>query len=259
MQPLLGVAERRVVDMAAQRRMSLPEYKRPFDADDFRGYFTWTDELSKQVGPYLYHACHADDLAEVLEDRRLPLRSEWALRHPLYDLWSAPGVWCGLNYFFNGNQYGPILLKFPLSIINGCTFMVFRRESTDRKRYFFVPYEAGIPIFTRDEKLWRRVTPAAYFGADKDRSLRHKPGAIYDLVLTVPLDITDVVIDGVDHPRCIPRKCSGSTRAKSRKLVRVFAKAALQKYLKADGGYRSLAQRFPVLEGLEMRLPDVDD
>ena len=107
--------------------MNKPDYQRAFNAEDFRGYFTWDKQLTTMLGSFLYHACHKDEINKVLKTDELALRSEWSLIHPEFGEWSSPGVWCGLNYFNQGNYYGPFLISFPLTVLDGRTFMVFRR------------------------------------------------------------------------------------------------------------------------------------
>jgi hypothetical protein len=142
--------------------MELPDYKRAFDQPDFRGYFKWTLNLSRAFGGSLYHACHKDELIEILDNGQLDLRSTWSLNLPNHGKWSPPGVWVGLNYFqARGNFYGPLLFKFPMSVLNGRHFMVFRRTG-DRHRIFFIQYEARIPIYSFDKNLWRQVDPEHY-------------------------------------------------------------------------------------------------
>lgn len=123
----------------------LPEYQRPFEQSDFRGYFEWTPELtSKLSGINLHHACHEDELKKFLKHNCLTLKSNWSLKLPEHGECKIPGVWTGLNYYNDGNKYGPLLIIFPLTVLNNCNFMVFRRKDADsRKRYFFVQYEAN--------------------------------------------------------------------------------------------------------------------
>ena len=61
----------------ATTNVILPEYKRPFEQKDFRGYFTWTDRLSDRLGGSVYHGCHEDEMDAALEAGELPLRSTW--------------------------------------------------------------------------------------------------------------------------------------------------------------------------------------
>jgi len=130
--------------------MTLSDYQRPFDPIDFRGYFTWSKKLSKKLnGEYLYHACHWDELKNIIKKNSLPLRSRWAIDLPEHGVCAVPGVWCGLNYFYNRNHYGPFLIRFPLSVLEGKQFIAFRRgDKSERHRYFFVQYDAKIPIYS---------------------------------------------------------------------------------------------------------------
>lgn len=185
------------------KKTKLPAYQEPFDQEDFRGYFRWTDLLSDRLCGHLYHACHEDEFEEILQIGELPLRSNWQLRLPEQGMWSVPGVWCGLNDFSaKGNYYGPCLMKFPITVLQGRHFMVFQRKDEGRMRYFFVQHESGIPIYNFDGNAWRWVKPESYFSKMKNRVYR-KVGAIYDIVLTAPLALSDYTVVGVEHPRCI--------------------------------------------------------
>lgn len=236
--------------------MALPAYKRPFDADDFRGYFTWSSELtSKLSSDSLYHACHLNEARHFLKENLVDLRSEWSLILPSGKRWTCPGTWCGLNYFHNGNRYGPILFEFPLRVLNGRTFMVFRRTG-DRNRYFFVQYEAGIPIFEFQGRLWRKVRAAAYFDKwTRGNGLSLKRSAIYDIVITTPLKLKHASVRGVRHPECISRKCSGSTGKQSDDAVRRLGLAELKRTVFASESYRNFARRFPDMIETEATLP----
>jgi hypothetical protein len=79
--------------------------------------------------------------------------------------------------------------------------MAFRRIG-GRKRFFFVQYEAQIPIYSFESKVWRTVIPVSYF---TDAGI----GAIWDIVLTQPIPIENAAITCVEHPSCIPAKCLG--------------------------------------------------
>jgi hypothetical protein len=81
-----------------------PDYKRPFCTEDFRGYFKWTNSFTKMLSGNLYHACHLDELTDILKDECLDLRSKWSLKLPAHGLYSVPGSWTGLNYFNRGNN-----------------------------------------------------------------------------------------------------------------------------------------------------------
>lgn len=238
---------------------TLPEYQRPFEQSDFRGYFTWTSKLTSQLrNNQLYHACHEDELQAYLKRNRLELRSKWSLKLPVHGTCDVPGVWTGLNYFHNGNHYGPLLISFPLSKLNGANFMVFRRRSADsRRRYFFVEYEARIPIYSYDENQWREVDPCSYFYED-DNKLSMRPGAIYDIVLTEPISLKNSEIRPVNHPYCISGKCRGMGESQGRKILREIAKNEFQDWLRVNDEYKGLLKRFPVLDGEEFELFDPD-
>ena len=229
----------------------LPDYKRPFAAEDFRGYFRWSQALTKrQSDSKLYHACHRNELETILDDGELGLRSEWSLRLPQHGLWTVPGVWTGLNYYVNGNKYGPFVIEFPLSVLDGKQFMVFRRIG-GRHRHFFVQYETLIPIYSFEEELWRRVDPNYYF---KNAGV----GAIWDIVLTQPIPIDDVTVTPVEHPSCIPNKCRGTTQGTNRRALKEVATAELMKLLEGSSDYRHFSARFPVAEGLTIELPELE-
>jgi hypothetical protein len=198
----------------------------------------------------LYHACHKDELETILAAGELDLRSTWSLRLPKHGLWKAPGVWTGLNYFGSGNQYGPFLLEFPISVLNGKNFMVFRRTS-GRERYFFVQYEARIPIYSFGKKLWRRVDPNHYF-------TNAKQGAIWDIVLTHPIAIENVVIRPVEHPKCIPKKCSGKSRPANLRTLQAIIANEFQDFLACSTEYQEFSQRYPDASGLQIKLPYPD-
>ena len=231
----------------------LPNWKRPFENEDFRGFFTWESELTARIGGHFYHACHEAEAQQVLSESRLALRSTYSISHPSYGIRSAPCVWCGLNYFNTGNHYGPVLLKFPLKRLEGRTFMVFRRRD-NRDRYWFVQYEAGIPIFSRDDKPDRRVNPASYF-SEHGQHLRFKDHAIYELVITQPVTTKGITVEGVNHPKCIAGKCGGSNLTASRSVVDKLARKSAEAHLKADPAIKRLLRRFPNLKGADVTLP----
>ena len=204
-------------------RPVLPAYKRPFEQKDFRGYFSWTDRLSDLLGGSIYHACHQEELYTILEEDQLGLRSTWKIMLPGHaSAWPADGVWCGLNnYGALGNFYGPCLLSFPITVLRGRNFMVFRRNE-GRDRDFFVQHEGPLPVFSFRDKSRiiskRRVNPGHYFDQTAgEYSL--KCGAIYDLVLTQPLPLDECEVHGANHPRCIPSKCECSDPSTSRAAV----------------------------------------
>jgi len=234
--------------------VSKSDYKRAFEQDDFRGYFRWTRRLTSELGGNLYHACHKKSLANILKSGELGLRSKWSLKLPKYGKWSAPGTWVGLNYFQNGNYYGPFLLKFPLGVLNDRHFMVFRRTGSDRNRYFFIQYEAQIPVYSFGKNKWRNVNPAAYFQNAKGKELAMRPGAIYDIVITHPVTLDRVSIGAVDHPRCIPGNCIGMSLSRSRKRLARVAIDQCYDWLSTSNDYRNLLKRFPVLDGEKIEL-----
>jgi hypothetical protein len=235
----------------------LPDYQRPFAQEDFRGYFTWTADLTSQLrNERLYHACHEEELQGYLKKKRLELKSKWSLELPVHGMCHVPGVWTGLNYFHNGNNYGPLLISFPLSKLNGANFMVFRRRSAgSRRRYFFVEYEARIPIYSYDNNQWREVDPCSYF-YEEDGKLSKRLGAIYDIVLTESISLKDCEIRPVNHPFCISGKCSGNGERQGRKLLRDIAKKEFSEWLRVNDEYHGLLKRFPVLDGEEFELFD---
>lgn len=228
-----------------------PDYKRPFDTEDFRGYFTWSMATTKAAGSKLYHACHQDELEEVLTCGELILRSKWSLNLPEHGLWQSPGVWVGLNYYTNGNRYGPFVIEFPLDILEGKRFMAFRRIG-GRERYFFVQYEAQIPIYSFKSNVWRTVNPASYF---TDAGI----GAIWDIVLTQPISIEKVAVTSVEHPSCISGKCTGATARANRQVLRSIAKERITEMLVGNSEYASFLTRFRVAEGMDITLPSLDE
>lgn len=238
--------------------MQLPDYKRPFDQPDFRGYFRWSAKLSQAIGGSVYHACHEDQLSDFVDKGELSLRSEWALRLPNHGTWSAPGIWVGLNYFYRGNHYGPLLIKFPVHILNGLHFMVFRREGDDRNRYFFVQYESRIPIYSFGKNLWRNVNPEHYFDK-RGRRIQKKAGAIYDIVLTNPIKFVDFEVGPVKHPRCISETCDGCTVKESEEALLRVAKREARWLVSQSMEIQTLLNRFPCLEGTRVKLVRADE
>jgi len=237
--------------------MTLPDYQRPFDPSDFRGYFTWSKKLTEKLaGEYLYHACHFEELQKIIKRNRLVLRSSWAIDLPEHGVCNVPGVWCGLNYFYNGNHYGPFLIRFPLSALEGKQFIAFRRGGkSERHRYFFVQYDAQIPIYSFKGDTWRSVRPEAYFTENDDGTLTKKIGGIYDIVLTnrISLDAS-VTVSSVGHDKCIPGKCNGSRRGVSRKKLREFAKEILKDDLLDSDIIEKYINKFPELEGENLEI-----
>jgi hypothetical protein len=237
--------------------MRIPDFKRPFHSDDFRGHFIWTDELTdKYSGTFFYHACHQNELEKILKNKELVLRSEWSFEHPMFGKWSSKGVWVGLNTFYSGNYYGPFLLKFPIHLLNGKRFMAFRRKG-ERDRYFFVQYETDIPLFDKNGNIWRKVRPAVYFNEIED-SLFRKDKAIYDIILTSAISIKNAEIDVEDHPICISKKCSGLTSMDGRKLLREIAQEEFESRFATYPRMKSFLKQFPIMEGKKVYLPEID-
>lgn len=233
--------------------MTEPDYKRNFDVSDFRGYFKWTKKLTKALGGYLYHACHKDELIDILDEDSLILRSHWALKLPTHGVCKVPGVWTGLNYFSNGNFYGPFLLKFPLKILNGKSFIAFRRKS-DRHRYFFVQYESRIPIYSFKGKEWRKVKCEAYFDSNSNNGLMHKSGAIYDVILTSKVPLEYVEVSAVKHPSCIPDKCQGMNLTEAKNELKKIALKHIKEEIFYDKILRQYSKKFPDISGSVLKL-----
>jgi hypothetical protein len=99
--------------------------------------------------------------------------------------------------------------------------MAFRRQGDDRHRYFFVQYEARIPVYSFGKQVWRNINPATYFKDVNGDNLEMKPGAIYDIVITQPLSLKGVSIKAVNHPWCVAEICNNgmSLRRSSRELA----------------------------------------
>jgi len=230
--------------------MKEPDYKRRFDVSDFRGHFKWTKKMTKNLGKYLYHACHKKELKKILKKDSLILRSHWSLKLPSHGVCKVPGVWTGLNYFHNGNHYGPFLLKFPLSALNGKSFIAFRRKG-ERNRYFFVEYEARIPIYSFKGDSWRRVNSEVYFDASTN-GLRLKDDAIYDIILTTEIPLKKIEVEPVNHPKCISNKCNGISRPKARKLLEKIAIGYVRDEIYNDGLLDDFVKMFPDIEGLTL-------
>ena len=233
--------------------MTEPDYKRRFDVADFRGYFKWTNKLTKAIGGHLYHACHKDELIDILDENSLILRSNWSLKLPTHGVCKVPGVWTGLNYFLHGNHYGPFLIKFSLKILNGKSFIAFRRKG-DRHRYFFVQYESRIPIYSFKGKSWRKVKSESYFDSCKNNGLKLKSEAIYDIVLTREIPLKQVEIFAVKHPRCIPGKCSGMNLTEARDELKKIALRHIQEEINYDGLMKHYSEKFPDILGSVLKL-----
>jgi hypothetical protein len=232
--------------------MTEPEYKRPFEEGDFRGYFKWTRALSDALGGFLYHACHEDELRDIIDENELLLRSEWSLKLPHLGKCTAPGVWTGLNSFHRANFYGPFLIKFPLRVLNGRHFIAFRRkDDDDRNRIFFVQYEARIPVFRYEDKLWRNVDPFYYF-RETAGGVYLKDRAIYDIVLTEPVRLQNAVVEAVTHRNCISRKCTGVTRRGGERVLKQMATKEIKDWLVQNEEYAALLKRFPILQDMDL-------
>lgn len=235
-----------------------PDYKRAFEQDDFKGYFVWTSEFTEKLNcNYLYHACHEEELRDYLESNKLELRSKWSLMLPEHGECKVPGVWTGLNYYTRGNQYGPLLISFPLSVLNGRNFMVFRRNNPeDRRRYFFVQYEARIPVYSYNEQQWKSVKPENYFSLRNDDTLWMKESAIYDIVLTRPLSLRKSELCAVTHPRCISGKCSGLSDTAGKRILKEIAKNEFSNWLLESKEYKRILKQFSILDGIKFELFD---
>lgn len=233
--------------------MTEPDYKRRFDVSDFRGHFRWTKKMTKDLGGYLYHACHKDELIEILKKDSLVLRSHWSLKLPTHGVCTVPGVWTGLNYFVHGNHYGPFLIKFPLSVLNRKSFIAFRRKG-DRHRYFFVQYEARIPIYSFKGDSWRKVNSKVYFDSSANSSLSLKERAIYDVILTTKIPLKNIEVEPVNHPQCITGKCSGINREKARKMLEKIALRYVREEIYNEGILDDYIKMFPDIGGLNLEL-----
>lgn len=232
-----------------------PAYKRPFSKRELQGYFIWTAGLSERIRTDLYHACHASDLKQILKGDRLHLRSRWFARTSKKRKETWRGAWMGLNFYHHGNNHGPLLLSFPLSALNGRRFMVFLREEDGRARYFFVEARGQAKCVFQTSKRWREIKPKRYFSRSRSSRLLLKSGAIYDIVVTRPISLDQVSIDGVEHPVCIPRKCNGREECQSRKLARKFALKQFANLLEANSQYAAFIERFPFMRGEKVALP----
>jgi len=241
--------------------LSEPDFDRPFEQADFRGYFKWTPRLTSRLGGRVYHACHKQELERMLRKGVLGLRSEWSLVLPEHGRCSVPGTWVGLDSFSgtrNGNYFGPLLLEFPLRVLNNRQFMVFRRQR-DRKRYFFVQYEARIPIYSFGKKKWRIVRPEAYFDNANGERLTMKDKAMYCIVVTQPIALDRVSVSAVRHLRCRTSVCAGLDLVQAQKRLATIATDELHRWLSDNEEYRKLVNRFKSLAGQTVELPDPED
>lgn len=238
----------------------LPDYKRPFEQKDYRGHFKWTKQLCEKLGVNeFYHACHQNELEEILHTGELNLRSKWEIELPIGS-WEATGVWVGLNNYSN-NHYGPFRIKFPLEDLIGKNFIAFRRLG-ERNRYFFVQYEAQIPIFMKknSHRLFNKITPKTYF-EEEDGAYYLKRDAVYDIILTDPISIKSAVIEPVVHQhKCIPQKCGGQTKLQAKKTLIEIAEQELKDRLIDSRVIVRFLKQFPHMEGksVEIELPDLD-
>ncbi|REK69426.1 hypothetical protein [Paenibacillus paeoniae] len=239
----------------------LPDYKRPFEQKDYRGHFIWTKQLCKKLGVNsFYHACHQEELEEILNTGELNLRSKWGIELPIGS-WQAPGVWVGLNDYYN-NHYGPFRIKFRLEELIGKSFIAFRR-SGDKSRYFFVQYEAQIPIFIKNgsQQMLNKITPKSYF-EELDGVYCLKTDAVYDIILTNPISIHRAVIEPVTHQnKCIPQKCLGqTTKVQARRTLIEIAKNELNDRIRESVFIERFIKQFPDMEGrkAEIELPELD-
>jgi len=235
--------------------MTEPAYRRAFNPQDFLGYFRWSKDLSAGLNELLHHACHENELKLFLENRYLSLHSKWSIDLPEHGVCSIPGVWTCLNHYSPGNNYGPFLIRFPISVLNGRRFMAFLRKGSDRKRFVFVQYEAFIPIYSIKDKTWKRVDPLSYFEKDSDSSFSLKRRAIYDIVLTERVIIqkeTDIL--PVRHPTCISAKCAGMEVGKARKALRKIVEQEFDRLIDKKNIVRELLQRFPYLDEEDVKV-----
>ena len=233
--------------------MAEPDYSRRFDVSDFRGHFRWTKKMTKDLGGYLYHACHRKELIEFLKKDRLVLRSDWSLKLPTHGICKVPGIWTGLNYFAHGNHYGPFLIKLPLSVLNGKSFIAFRRKG-DRHRHFFVQYESRIPIYSFKGDSWRKVDCKKYFDSSTNNKLSLKDRAIYDVILTTEIPLKKIEIEAVNHPKCISSKCSGISRIKAKEKLKKIALRHVREEIYNKGILDDYMRMFPDIEGLTLEL-----
>ena len=136
-------------------------------------------------------------------------------------------------------------------MLEGKQFIAFRRGGkAERHRYFFVQYDAMIPIYSFKGNIWREVNAESYFTENKDKTLSKKIGGIYDIVLTAQIFLDEhVSISSVDHDKCIPGKCSGARRAKSRKKLRELAKELVKKELLDSDIIAKAIKKYPDIEG----------
>lgn len=128
-----------------------PAYDRPFGSpgDTFCGEYEWTAEMTEFLGPhqYVYHGCHEPEFAAHLANGALNIISDWSLVLANNQVGARKGVWATFNNYgwsLQGNFFGPLLMEFPLSVINGKKFLVWTRSDHNRRRYVFLEKEAGV-------------------------------------------------------------------------------------------------------------------
>lgn len=124
------------------------------------------------------------------------------------------------------------------------------------ERDIFLCNMKRIPIYSYNEEQWREVNPEAYFNVIDDESLSQKRGAIYDIVLTESICLENTEIRPVNHPKCIPGKCSGMGEGKGKAILRDIAKDELTEWLLKNKEYRRLLKKFSVLQEAKYVLPD---
>lgn len=137
--------------------------------------------------------------------------------------------------------------------------MIFQRKGSDRKRYFFVQYEARIPIYSFGKELWRDVDPTVCFQRTNGEELAMRAGAIYDIVVTQPIPLDRVSVSAVDHHYCISGTCNGTSLVQSTKQLRKIAVAQFRHWLSQNEEYSKLFRRFRVLEDTTIDLFDPED
>jgi hypothetical protein len=191
----------------------------PFGPEEFEGHFRWDARLSKRLGGLLYHGCHENDLADALEAKALPPRSDWAVELPEFGTWTAKGVWAGLNdYFGQSNRFGPCLVTLPVKVLEGHQFLVFRRPSSERRSvYTFVQHDSPLPVYLGSKERWREASLDKVFSRLKPRG---DDG--YHVLLTTPLPLTGAAVKGVQHPACGYEGCAGATAEQAAVIVKRY-------------------------------------
>ena len=97
------------------------------------------------------------------------------------------------------------------------------------------------------------VNPEHYFDKVGGR-ISKKPGAIYDIVLTTPLQLATFEVESVNHPNCISRKCSGCDANTSAEIVRRLAITRAGEAIGASCEIQQLLDHFPCLVGRKVVL-----